>query len=667
MKLLAISLATVTFGRESELLSYEEAVSAGVEWGGNASNPSSHDFLPLPQGGYPNDFNWCNKDGVSYCTPSLNQHIPQYCGSCWAHGALSSLADRIKIARQAQGPDVMLSVQHLLDCGHAGSCLGGTVGGPYSWIKSVSERTGSGISYLTSRSYLACGGNSWSGICKTRHKGCDAENVARTCVGAKCVGLKRFPNATIADHGTISGKDAMMKEIFNRGPIACKISADALVKYTTGIVSGSALKTDHVISVVGWGTDKAQGRYWIIRNSWGEFWGEDGFARVKFGSLMLDSEVPLLAGCAWATPEDFTAPEKENDVHCRIDGRCEGETKADSEDVEHVVSEVNAPHAFPEPKAWKSELLSRSEVEARGFEWRGNSSEISSHDSLAIPAAGFPDKFTWCSRDGVSFCTASLNQHIPQYCGSCWAQASLSALADRIKIARRAAGIDIQLSVQHLLNCGKAGSCDGGDAGAAYQWIKEVGDRHGSGIAYTTAQPYLACSSDSTHGFCKSQGLDWSCNLLNTARTCSGLGKACTGLNRYPNATLAEHGTISGKDAMMKEIFNRGPIACDIDARALDNYTTGIVSTKSTGTNHVVSVVGWGKDTRLGFYWIIRNSWGEYWGEHGFARIAEGAAHMESNCNWATPKDFTAPERANQFHCFEDGSNCKDAESGIVV
>jgi hypothetical protein len=59
---------------------------------------------PLPQSyirHLPRAFSWSDINGTSYLTHMLNQHIPQYCGDCWAHSSMSSLADRIKIAYPA--------------------------------------------------------------------------------------------------------------------------------------------------------------------------------------------------------------------------------------------------------------------------------------------------------------------------------------------------------------------------------------------------------------------------------------------------------------------------------------------------------------------------------------------------------------------------------------
>lgn len=76
----------------------------------------------------PDNFNWGNVDGRSYITHSLNQHIPQYCGSCWAHGALSALSDRIKITNSSTD-EINLSIQYLLNCGTrvAGRCVIDTI------------------------------------------------------------------------------------------------------------------------------------------------------------------------------------------------------------------------------------------------------------------------------------------------------------------------------------------------------------------------------------------------------------------------------------------------------------------------------------------------------------------------------------------------------------
>ena len=47
----------------------------------------------------PKTFSWGNVDGESYLTSIRNQHIPVYCGSCWAMGSSSALADRLSLAR----------------------------------------------------------------------------------------------------------------------------------------------------------------------------------------------------------------------------------------------------------------------------------------------------------------------------------------------------------------------------------------------------------------------------------------------------------------------------------------------------------------------------------------------------------------------------------------
>ena len=207
--------------------------------------------LPLPytyidKDTLPKTFHWGNVNGTSYLTRSLNQHLPHYCGSCWAHGALSSLADRIKIARlyynrdseeeeeQQQWQagqkkdseavtttttvamvvdDIHLSIQYILNCGSsiAGSCLGGSHSGVYQMIHDTGF-----VPYETCQPYMACSSNSKYGFCPLVDTTCTTNyNICRTCdkvfnpthirhpIYIVCDEIDIFPNATIAEYGVI--------------------------------------------------------------------------------------------------------------------------------------------------------------------------------------------------------------------------------------------------------------------------------------------------------------------------------------------------------------------------------------------------------------------------------------------------------------------------------
>lgn len=269
---------------------------------------------------------------------------------------------------------------------------------------------------------------------------------------------------------------------------------------------------------------------------------------------------------------------------------------------------------------------------------------------------------------------------------SCWAHGALSSLADRIKIFRmqnvdedRQPISDINLSVQYVLNCGgdMAGSCHGGSMTGVYELIKSTGF-----VPYDTCQPYLACSADSEFGFCPH--VDTNCTRFNTCRTCAlklvpsihPFGQHCSEIDIFPNATIAEYGTITppqeDDDSVVfkikAEIFARGPVAAVINGRELHEYHGGVYANQTAlqESTHVVSIVGWGQmkddsedddDNNGGAeYWICRNSWGQAWGEMGFFRILAGhnVLNIEHKIAWATPGQFTI----ENFPCREDGANC---------
>jgi cathepsin X len=94
----------------------------------------------------------------------------------------------------------------------------------------------------------------------------------------------------------------MKAAIYANGPIGCgmDVTNEFYTQYTGGVYSQFVLfpQINHEVSVVGWGTTPENEEYWIVRNSWGTYWGEWGFFRIK----MYSDNLGIETDCDWGIP-----------------------------------------------------------------------------------------------------------------------------------------------------------------------------------------------------------------------------------------------------------------------------------------------------------------------------------------------------------------------------
>ena len=100
----------------------------------------------------------------------------------------------------------------------------------------------------------------------------------------------------------------MKAEIFNRRPIDCGVEVtERFHAYTGGVYEEHKAfwSINHSIAVVGYGVENGV-EYWVGRNSWGTYWGEEGFFRIR----MHKNNNAIEEDCNWAVPSDTNESEE---------------------------------------------------------------------------------------------------------------------------------------------------------------------------------------------------------------------------------------------------------------------------------------------------------------------------------------------------------------------
>jgi len=345
--------------------------------------------------------------------------------------------------------------------------------------------------------------------------------------------------------------------------------------------------------LVGWSKENGT-EYWIMRNSWGTYWGEHGFMRIELGKDIDAIE----EDCDWGVP---IIPEGFNPL-------------ADITDDNKVAPGTYHNYNSPVLRANRHRRFNKIARELSAAKIEG---------SIDLPTNYDPRNIS-----GVDWTTQSKNQHSPATCFAGWAFAATSAINDRIKLLRNRAFPDINISPQVLLNCASNSTdgCVSGEAADAFEYMQSVG------ATDDTCENYEAVAAKD-------------CSPINVCRTCTPEGD-CSAVNTYRSYKVSSIIAVNGESAMVKEIATNGPIVCDIAVTPdFESYKNGIFMDQSNafavaGATHQVAVSGFGVDEETKQkYWIVRNSWGTMWGNQGWFKIIRGANNLgiESNCLAATP------------------------------
>ena len=198
-----------------------------------------------------------NSDGIDWRTRGAVTDVKDQgnCGSCWSFSTTGALEGAHFIA---SGDLVSYSEMQFVNCDFGITknlgCNGGLMDKAFTYAETNAITTEEAYPYTPKKS------------------SCDTSKLS----GAALL-VTKFVDVAVND-------PAALKAQLDQGPVSVAIEADKLVfqSYKSGVISGTKCGTnlDHGVLAVGYGTDSSGVEYYIVKNSWGPSWGDNGYVNI---------------------------------------------------------------------------------------------------------------------------------------------------------------------------------------------------------------------------------------------------------------------------------------------------------------------------------------------------------------------------------------------------